>query len=364
MAEHRAGSPRLVACGSTALATAALCWPRGCPAQAQDAAKGPPIIRDAEIEQLLREYTQPILRAAGLAKQNVQVVIINDRVVQRLRRRRPPHLHQCRRADGRRRRRTRSSACWRTRPATSPAATWRACASSSRQAHDRNRSSPCCSASAPWSRRARSGSAASAGRHGGHSGAAGHDPALAARLCAHPGRPGRPRRREIPHRHRPVGQGHARHLQAAGRPDRCIRPRYIDPYMQSHPMPAERVRALEELAQREPLLGQEGLAGAAGAPRPDARQALRLHGPAATRSRAAIRSSDNSLPARYARAISTYRFANSRGALGADRRPDPDAAATTPISTSSRARRCWKAASRPRRSRRCAARCSSRPTRR
>jgi predicted Zn-dependent protease len=40
---------------------------------------GPPIIRDAEIEQLLRDYTQPILKAAGLASQNVQVVIINDR---------------------------------------------------------------------------------------------------------------------------------------------------------------------------------------------------------------------------------------------------------------------------------------------
>jgi predicted Zn-dependent protease len=41
--------------------------------------QGPPLIRDAEIEQLLREYTQPILQAAGLAKQNVQVVIINAR---------------------------------------------------------------------------------------------------------------------------------------------------------------------------------------------------------------------------------------------------------------------------------------------
>jgi predicted Zn-dependent protease len=46
------------------------------PAQAQ---KGPPVVRDAEIEQLLREYTQPILRVAGLAQQNVQVVIINER---------------------------------------------------------------------------------------------------------------------------------------------------------------------------------------------------------------------------------------------------------------------------------------------
>jgi predicted Zn-dependent protease len=38
-----------------------------------------PLIRDAEIEQLLRDYSQPILRAAGLAQQNVRIVIINDR---------------------------------------------------------------------------------------------------------------------------------------------------------------------------------------------------------------------------------------------------------------------------------------------
>src|SRR6202043_2112999 len=38
-----------------------------------------PLIRDAEIEQLLREYTAPILRAAGLAQQNVHIVIINNR---------------------------------------------------------------------------------------------------------------------------------------------------------------------------------------------------------------------------------------------------------------------------------------------
>jgi predicted Zn-dependent protease len=41
--------------------------------------QGLPIIRDSEAEQLLREYTAPILRAAGLAQQNVRVVIINDR---------------------------------------------------------------------------------------------------------------------------------------------------------------------------------------------------------------------------------------------------------------------------------------------
>src|SRR6266566_2649302 len=59
-----------------AVATATALIAAGAPARAQ---KGPAVVRDAEIEQLLREYTQPILRAAGLAQQNVQVVIINDR---------------------------------------------------------------------------------------------------------------------------------------------------------------------------------------------------------------------------------------------------------------------------------------------
>src|SRR5262245_53784329 len=40
---------------------------------------GLPVIRDAETEQLLRDYTAPILRAAGLSGQNIHVVIINDR---------------------------------------------------------------------------------------------------------------------------------------------------------------------------------------------------------------------------------------------------------------------------------------------
>ena len=42
--------------------------------------KGPPVLRDTEAEQLLRDYTRPILRAAGLEKQNIQMVIINQSV--------------------------------------------------------------------------------------------------------------------------------------------------------------------------------------------------------------------------------------------------------------------------------------------
>ncbi|HML13442.1 MAG TPA: M48 family metalloprotease [Xanthobacteraceae bacterium] len=72
--------PRRRAPGLRAVALATACalalagMPTRAPAQANL-----PIIRDAEIEQLLRDYTAPILRAAGLAQQNVRIVIINDR---------------------------------------------------------------------------------------------------------------------------------------------------------------------------------------------------------------------------------------------------------------------------------------------
>jgi predicted Zn-dependent protease len=47
---------------------------------AQEKEKGPAILRDTETEQLLRDYTRPILRVAGLEKQNIQVTIINESV--------------------------------------------------------------------------------------------------------------------------------------------------------------------------------------------------------------------------------------------------------------------------------------------
>src|SRR6201996_1430053 len=47
---------------------------------AQEKEKGPAILRDTESEQLLRDYTRPILRVAGLEKQNIQVTIINESV--------------------------------------------------------------------------------------------------------------------------------------------------------------------------------------------------------------------------------------------------------------------------------------------
>ncbi len=40
--------------------------------------RGPPTIRDTEIEQLLRDYARPILKAANLSKQNIDIVIVNN----------------------------------------------------------------------------------------------------------------------------------------------------------------------------------------------------------------------------------------------------------------------------------------------
>jgi predicted Zn-dependent protease len=71
IAPHKKTSRLTAIIAAVALATAPM------PALAQQQ-KGPPIIRDTETEQLLREYTRPILRAAGLERQNIQVVIINE----------------------------------------------------------------------------------------------------------------------------------------------------------------------------------------------------------------------------------------------------------------------------------------------
>jgi predicted Zn-dependent protease len=60
----------------TALTTAVALVIAPMPALAQGG--GLRILRDTESEQLLRDYTRPILRAAGMEKQNIQMVIINE----------------------------------------------------------------------------------------------------------------------------------------------------------------------------------------------------------------------------------------------------------------------------------------------
>ena len=72
-------SPRPASRAIAALTAAALSL-SSFPARAQTGANaGIPMIRDAEIEQLLRDYTAPIFRVAGLSDQSVHVVIIDDK---------------------------------------------------------------------------------------------------------------------------------------------------------------------------------------------------------------------------------------------------------------------------------------------
>jgi predicted Zn-dependent protease len=61
----------------TAIATAVAIILAPIPAITQEGEKLA-LLRDTETEQLLRDYSRPILRAAGLEKQNIQVTIINQ----------------------------------------------------------------------------------------------------------------------------------------------------------------------------------------------------------------------------------------------------------------------------------------------
>ena len=75
-AGRRRGFVRTLAFAA-AVTAAVVAGPWTAPAQAQN--RGMPVIRETEIENLLRDYAAPVLRAAGLGKQNVRVVVLNDR---------------------------------------------------------------------------------------------------------------------------------------------------------------------------------------------------------------------------------------------------------------------------------------------
>ncbi len=81
----------------------------------------------------------------------------------------------------------------------------------------------------------------------------------------------------------------------------------IDPYVLSHPLPAERISALQDAAQKSPYFEKKDT------PALQARHDMmraKLYGFMGDQAEIARRYpiSDNSLPARYARAISNYRF--------------------------------------------------------
>src|SRR5262249_46479748 len=90
--------------------------------------------------------------------------------------------------------------------------------------------------------------------------------------------------------------------------------RYMDPYLQSHPMPQDRVAALEGLAKSSPYWNKKD------PPELQMRHDMMRANVAGFLDRGdtvarRYPQSDQSLPARYARAISAYRFSDLRTAI-------------------------------------------------
>jgi len=269
---------------------------------------GPPIIRDAEIEQLLRDYTQPILKVAGLSKQNIQVVIINNRSFNAFV------------ADGRR--------IFVNAGALMDAETPNQIIGV--LAHETGHI-----AGGHLSRMREQIQAAStqaiiamilgagalvAASRSGQPGAAGQVGAAA--LSAPQSAIQNSLLAYIRSQEDAADRAGVRYLNATGQSARGMyetfkrmadqilySSRHIDPYMQTHPLPGDRVRALEGLAKASPHWDKKD------APALQHRHDLmraKLFGfiepPAGVNRRYPI--SDNSLAARYARAIATYRFGN------------------------------------------------------
>ena len=115
--------------------------------------------------------------------------------------------------------------------------------------------------------------------------------------------------------------------------------------------------------QVQPALGQEGFAGAAGASRSDARQALRLHR-SARRRRAPLSDQRQQPAGALCARHRDLSLRQSAGRPAADRRLDPGAAAKSLFPRAQGPGAARRPAGPPRRSRRCGARCSLRPIRR
>src|SRR5664279_5306892 len=292
-----------------AIATAGVI-PAATPARAQEAAtRGMPVIRDTEIEQLLRDYAQPILKVAGLAKQNVRVVVLGDRTFNAFV------------MDGRHIF-INAGALFDARTPNEIIGVF---------AHEtghlagghlmklRQELSNAQTASIVALLAGVGAAVAGARAGGGDIGAAAimaPQSAIQRSLLAYV------RTQEDQADHAGV-----KFLNATGQSPRgmlelfkrlsdesLFNSRYIDPYLQSHPMPAERVAALAVLAKTSPYFDRKDSAELQ--LRHDMMRA-KLSGFLDRSDTVARRYplGDHSLPARYARAISTYRHGDARDAV-------------------------------------------------
>ena len=276
--------------------------------------RGPPVLRDAETEQLLRDYTRPILRAAGMEKQNIQMVIINQGVFNAFV------------ADGRRifvnygailQSETPNQIIGVMAHETGHLAGGHLAKMREQMAQAQTQMIIAMLLGA-------GAIAAGASSGGGNSGLAN---AGAAMMSA----PGEVIRRTllsyVRQQEENADKAGVKFLTATGQSAKGMhetfkrladqllyQTRYINPYMQSHPMPSERVAALEGMAKASPYWDHKD------PPALQLRHDLvraKLYGFLERADQVARRypPSDTSLPARYARAIASYRFSEARGAL-------------------------------------------------
>jgi predicted Zn-dependent protease len=275
---------------------------------------GVPLIRDAEIEQLLRDYTTPILRAAGLGPQNVQVIIINDRAFNAFV------------MDGRRIF-VNSGALFES---TTPNQIIGVLAHESghiagghlakMRQEMANAQTQMILATVLGLGAVVAGAKTGAGQSASQIGMAaltGPQEIIRRSLLSY-----------VRAQEEQADKAGVKFLAATGQSAKgmydtfrrfadqtMFSARGVDPYVQSHPMPAERVRALEDVARTSPYWDKKDSAElqlrhdmmraklAGFMERPDT---IMRRYPA----------SDTSLPARYARAISAYRFSDLRNAVG------------------------------------------------
>ena len=220
------------------------------PARSRRYAQNVPIVRDAEIEALVRDYARPIFKAAGLSKSGIDIILVNDRRFNAFVAGRRMFINTGALLHGGNAERDHRRAS-PTRPATSPAATSSACASSWRAPRPW-RSSPRCSASAPWLR-APPPTPADSARPAPASLAGGSEVARRGLL-------GYQRTEEAT-----ADRSAITYLEATGQSAKGMLKTFqrfqsalslsgtqVDPYQISHPMPRDRIANLEKLAKASP----------------------------------------------------------------------------------------------------------------
>ena len=277
--------------------------------------RGPSSVRDTETEQLLREYTRPILRAAGMEKQNIQMVIINASVFNAFV------------ADGRRIFVNYGAILQSETPNQIIGVLAHETGHLAGGHLSKMREQMALAQTQMIIAMLLGAGAMVAGARGGATGNNGLTSAGAAAFSA----PGEMIRRNllsyVRQQEENADKAGVKFLTSTGQSakgmyetfkrftdESLFAARGSDPYVQSHPMPAERVRALEELARSSPYWDKKD----------DPALQLR-HDMARAKISAFMERQDTvyrryplsntSLPARYARAITTYLHGDLRSAL-------------------------------------------------